>query len=274
MTADTTGRLRLSVLGNASAAPHRDSAAAGFLVEWEETALLLDVGLGVVRSLQDVLDPSELDGVIVGHMHADHYLDLAGLRYLYPWGEAAAVPLPVHLPPGGRARMDALATAISERTGFFDAAYAMVEYDPDRPLQVGPLTVRFIRGRHYIPAWGLAVEAPDGVRLVYTGDTGPSDRMIDFARDADLLLVESALASASHDDLERGHLTAPEAIELATRAEVRSALLVHYAPARRAEIEALCAAAGRWIRPAVPGLTVTVSPAPADPPDQEMVRTG
>ena len=57
-----------------------------------------------------MLDPRDLTGVIVGHMHADHYLDLAGLRYLFPWGEAAADSrLPVHLPPGGRARLDALA---------------------------------------------------------------------------------------------------------------------------------------------------------------------
>ncbi len=274
MTADSGGSLRLTVLGNASAAPHRDSAAAGFLVEWERTSILVDVGQGVVRSLQDVLDPFDLAGVIVGHMHADHYLDLAGLRYLYPWGEAANKPLPVHLPPGGRARMDALATAISERPGFFDASYDIDEYDPGLPLRIGPLVMRFVRGRHYVPAWGLAIEAPDGARLVYTGDTGPSDAVIEFAREADLLLVESALRLSSHDDLERGHLTAEEAIDLATRANARSALLVHYAPGRRTELEALCTAAGPWIQPAFPGLTVTVSPAPTEPPDQEMVRTG
>ena len=44
-----------------------------------------------------------------------------------------------------------------------------------RTLQVGDLRVRFVRGRHYVPAWGVVVEAPDGTRLAYTGDTGPSD---------------------------------------------------------------------------------------------------
>ncbi len=83
-------------------------------------------------------DPRGLAGVIVGHMHADHYIDLAALRYLFPWAGPADPPLPVHLPPGGRARLDALAVAISERVGFFDAAFAVDEYDPDRPLTVGP----------------------------------------------------------------------------------------------------------------------------------------
>lgn len=275
---DPEGRLRLTVLGNSTAVPHPASAAAGYLVEWGDTAVLLDAGQGVIRSLQDLLDPHELTAVVIGHMHADHSLDLVGLRYLYPWGEPAADPLPVHLPPGGRVRLDALATGISERVGFFDDAYLIDEYDPSEPLVIGPLTIRFNRGRHYVPAWGLSVEAPDGARLAYTGDTGPSDSVVDFATDADLLLIEAALRLPAHDDLERGHLTAEEAIEMATRARARSALLVHYAPARRMELEALCAAAGAWIRPAAPGITAIVSPgspaAIARPADQEIVRTG
>ena len=111
-------------------------------------------------------------------MHADHYLDIVGLRYLYPWGEPRPDPLPIHLPPGGRARLDALATAVSERDGFFDAAFVAGEYDPDETLEVGPLRLRFVRGRHYVPAWGVVVEAPDGARLGYTGDTGPSDSSV------------------------------------------------------------------------------------------------
>ena len=260
MTAEPYGRLRLTVLGCSTAVPDPASPAAGYLLEWGRTAVLLDVGQGVVRRLENVLDPRDLAGVVVGHMHADHYLDLAGLRYVYPWGEPASVLLPVHLPPGGRARLDALATAISERPGFFDAAYEAVEYDPDIPLEIGPLTIRFVRGRHYVPAWGLTVEAPDGARFAYTGDTGPSDTMIAFVRDADLLLVEAALQRASDDDPERGHLTPEEAIDLAARAGARTALLVHYAPSRRTELEAMCEAAGPWIRPAVAGLVRTVSP--------------
>ena len=175
-------------------------------------------------------------------------------------------------------RLDALATGISERVGFFEDAYLIQEYDPDVELVIGPLTIRFNRGRHYVPAWGLTVEAPNGARLAYTGDTGPSDSVVDFVGGADLLLIEAALRVSAHDDVERGHLTAEEAIEMATRARARSALLVHYAPARKAELEALCGLAGPWIRPAVPGLTAIVSPGqPAqigDAGDQEIVSTG
>jgi ribonuclease BN (tRNA processing enzyme) len=254
------GRLRLTVLGCSTAVPHPASPSAGYLVEWETTALLLDVGQGVVRRLERILDPRILAGIIVGHMHADHYIDLAALRYVFPWADRAETRLPVHLPPGGQARLDALADAISERSGFFDAAYEVDEYDPAMPLMIGPLTLRFERGQHYVPAWGVSIEAPDGTRLVYTGDTGPSETMIEFARGADLLLVEAALRNPEDDDPRRGHLTVQEGIELATRAKPHAALLVHYAPDRRAELESACEAAGGWIRPAIAGMTRTVSP--------------
>jgi ribonuclease BN (tRNA processing enzyme) len=260
---DTLGaRLRLTVLGCSTAAPDPATPTAGFLVEWGGTAVLLDVGQGVIRNLQKVLDPHDLAGIVIGHMHADHYLDIVGLRYLYPWGEPAPDPLPIHLPPGGRARLDALATAVSERDGFFDAAFTAVEYDPDAVLTIGELKLRFVRGRHYVPAWGVVIDAPDGSRLAYTGDTGPSASVEDGVRDADVLLVESALWSAGHDDEERGHLTPAEAIDLARRADARSAILVHYAPSRKETIDALCAEVGPWVRPAVDGLTVTVRPDP------------
>jgi ribonuclease BN (tRNA processing enzyme) len=256
-------RLRLTVLGCSTAAPHPATPTAGYLVEWADTAILFDVGQGVVRNLQRVMDPHDLAAIVIGHMHADHYLDVVGLRYLYPWGEPAPDPLPVHLPPGGRARLDALATGVSERVGFFDAAFVAAEYDPETPLQIGPLQVSFVRGRHYVPAWGVVIEAPDGARLGYTGDTGPSDSVAQAMHGVDLLLVEAALHDLRFDDPERGHLTAEEALDLARAAEARSTLLVHYGPGRRAELDALCATSGIVARPAVDGAVVTVSPARA-----------
>ena len=140
------GRLRLTVLGCSTALPAPDAAAAGFLVESDDTAILLDVGQGVANRLGRVADARELAGVVIGHMHADHFLDLAGLRYLFPWAGRGSSRLPVHLPPGGTSRLDELASAISERAGFFDDAYAVDEYDPSATMTIGPLQIRFAAG--------------------------------------------------------------------------------------------------------------------------------
>ena len=99
------------------------------------------------------MDPHDLSAIVIGHMHADHYLDIVGLRYLYPWGRAGARPRPIHLPPGGRARLDALSKAVSERDGFFDAAFDARESEPEGAFTIGELQLRVVRGRHYVPAW-------------------------------------------------------------------------------------------------------------------------
>ena len=118
-----------------------------------------------------------------------------------------------------------------------------------------------MRGQHYVPAWGVSIVAPDGARLVYTGDTGPTETMTEFARGCDLLLVEATLRDAADDDPRRGHLTPEEAIELATDADPGETLLVHYPPTRRHELESMCGGSGGSIRPAVAGLTRTITPA-------------
>ena len=166
MSAAPAEMLRLTVLGCSTAAPHPASPAAGFLVEWGSTSLMLDAGQGTIRRLERVLDPHDLKALVIGHMHADHYLDVVGLRYLFAWGEATPNPLPVHLPPEGKARLDQLANAVSERPGFFDAAFAVSEYAPGDVLHVGPLTVRPIEAQHYVPAFGMIVDAPDGIVLL------------------------------------------------------------------------------------------------------------
>ena len=188
------GRLRLTVLGCSTALPHPDAPAAGFLVESGETAILLDVGHGVVRI-----------GSVASRTRGSWRASSSGtctptISSTSPGsGTCSRGPvrgssrLPVHLPPGGRGRLDDLASAISERAGFFDDAYAIDEYDPDAAADRRSVAVRFAAGRHYVPAWGVSVEAPDGARLVYTGDTGPSDAMVEFARGADVLLVEATL---------------------------------------------------------------------------------
>lgn len=250
--------MRLTVLGTSTAQAEPTSPTSGLLVQSDDTSLLLDCGLGVVRALQAHCDPRTLAGVVIGHLHADHFLDLVLLRYLFPW-PGCAVRLPVLVPPGGRARFASLAHAISERPTFFDDAFELREYTEEAPIELGDLQLRFQHARHYVPAWSCQVVGPDGERLAYLGDTGPGDRLVEFATGADCLVLEATLASARDDDDERGHLTAEEAVSIAVRSGARQALLVHYPSRRRTEIADACAASGGLVAPAIAGMRVEIS---------------
>ena len=250
--------MRLTVVGSGTSQPQPETPASGLLVETDASAILVDCGQGIVRQLMDIRDPRELDAIVIGHMHADHYIDLVSLRYLLPWEGVASARIPVLLPPGGKARLNALATAISERPTFFDDAFSILEYDPSHRIHVGDLTLAFVAGQHYVPAWGCIVTGPDGERVAVSGDTGPSDAFVAAARGADLVVAEATLIDASHDDPRRGHLTAEEAIDMADRADVEGIVLVHYRAELQGRIDAACAA-----RPGAiaghPGLRIEVT---------------
>lgn len=233
--------MRLTVIGSGPAAPQADTPASGLLLESGPTAILLDCGYGVVGRLRAVLDPLALTGVVIGHLHADHALDLAALRYLHPWpGRSSGRPA-IWLPSGGRAHLTALAGVMSERASFFDDAFDIHEYVDDQAFVLGGLTISPRATQHYVPAWSLSVRDVDGTRVVYCGDSGPTDRLVEIARGADLLIEEATLASAAEDELRRGHSTADEAIAIAARAGARRLLLTHFASARRPELQAIAA---------------------------------
>jgi ribonuclease BN (tRNA processing enzyme) len=253
--------LRLTVIGCGTAQPQPDTPASGLLVESGDTRLLLDCGQGVISRLERHLDPLGLTGVVVGHLHADHYIDLVSLRYLYPWGERVPNRLPVYLPPGGLEHMTGLAGAISERQTFFDDSFEVVDYERGGTLQVGELRVRLIPGQHYVPACGVEVTDPGGRRFVYAGDTGPSDELVALARGADLFACEATLASAADDDPRRGHVTGAEALDMAAAAGVGRTLLVHYPSARRAALSELVAARGMNAAVALPDMQLIVGAA-------------
>ncbi len=233
--------MRLTVVGSGTSQPQQETPASGLLVETDSTAILVDCGQGIIRELMRYRDPRELDAIVIGHMHADHYIDLVSLRYLLPWEGVASAHIPVLIPPGGRARLDALQTAISERSTFFADAFSLIEYDPTHRIHVGDLTVGFVEGQHYVPAWGCLVTGPDGGRIAISGDTGPSDTFVAAARGADVVVAEATLTDGSLDDPRRGHLTAEEAIVMADRAGVPRVVLVHYRAELQERIERACA---------------------------------
>ena len=178
--------------------------------------------------MMTIRDPRNLDAIVIGHLHADHFIDIVSLRYLLPWAGFTGRRVQVLLPPGGRERMAELAAAITERVGFFDDALDVREYDPATELTIGDLEVGFVPGRHYVPAWGCRLRDAAGRRIVVSGDTGPNDALAEAARDADLLIVEATLLDSAEDDPVRGHLTIDEAIGIGRIARVGRTVLVHH----------------------------------------------
>ncbi len=252
--------MRLTILGTSSARPAGDSAQSGVLVQAGGTSVLFDIGSGIASQVEAHVGAENLAGLFVGHFHADHWIDIGPLRYRFPWAEPAPRKLPVFLPPGGREKLDLLAAAINERPGFFEPAFDITEYESGQRFDIGPLTVVPYAVGHYVPAWSMDIRGPAGERVVYAGDMGPSEMVVDLARGAEVLILEATLETGATDDARRGHLDTPEAIEHVARSGVIQGLLVHYWSERRAIIGDLCSASGVPVEPAITGMVVEVEP--------------
>jgi ribonuclease BN (tRNA processing enzyme) len=92
-------------------------------------------------------------------------------------------------------------------------------------FELGPFEVTLARTAHPIECYAIRLTA-GGRSLVYTGDTGPSERVVELALGADVLLAEAAHPPGP--DLPPGlHLTGREAGQHAAAAGVGRLLLTH-----------------------------------------------
>ncbi len=221
--------MKLRVVGSSPATPRPGGASSSYLIRSGETAVVLDFGTGAFSKLQFAIAYTKIDAIVVSHMHADHFFDLVPLRYALKYGGLPIERrLPVWLPPGGLARLDALRRAVSAdaEEDFFDSVFAAREYDPATTLAVRDISLRFVPARHYIEAFAMRCEC-DGAAITYSADSAPCDPVVGLARASALFLCEAALGLGTEVG-ERGHSSAWEAGEMAARAGVARLLLTHY----------------------------------------------
>ena len=96
---------------------------------------------------------------------------------------------------------------------------------PTDKLELGPLTFSFSRNVHPDPCYSMRIEENDRV-LVYIADTGWSDKLVEIAANANLLICESSLYDEYQGRIP-GHLTAGEAGKIAAAAGVGKLVLSH-----------------------------------------------
>ena len=91
--------MRITVLGKSPSWEDAGGACSGYLIEGGGVSLLLDCGNGVFSKLRLFRDYTELDAVLVSHLHADHFLDLVPYAYALTYAPRQQ-PVPVGGYPG------------------------------------------------------------------------------------------------------------------------------------------------------------------------------
>jgi ribonuclease BN (tRNA processing enzyme) len=217
--------VRLTVIGCSPAWPNAGGAQSGYLVEGGGR-LLLDCGPGVLARLRanDGGWP-RVDAVAITHFHLDHWGDLVPWIFGAAFGPGRDAPHPeLWLPPGGEDRLRGFGERMSF-AGQIDGVFDIHEYEEDVTFRAGGFDVTPRRLDHYSElTFGLRVQNHRST-LAYSGDTGPSARLVELARDADLFLCEATLREP--EPAERGHLSEDEAVEAFRASGARRLVVIH-----------------------------------------------
>jgi ribonuclease BN (tRNA processing enzyme) len=231
--------MRLTVLGKSPSWQDAGGACSGYLIEEDETAVLIDCGNGVFSKLRQKIDYVDVDAVVLSHLHADHFLDLVPYAYAltyaprqqpvpvdrWPGTDCPACPV-LHAPPGARQLFRRVVGAWGN-DDLIEKAFELHEYDPADVIEVGPIRISFQPVPHFTETFAMSISSANGSgRIVYGADCSPTAALADFARDADLMLVEATLPRPERTGM-RGHLTPEEAGGHAKGAGAKRLLLVH-----------------------------------------------
>ena len=231
--------MRITVLGKSPSWQDADGACSGYLIEEDGFHLLLDCGNGVFSKLRRFLDYVDVNAVVISHLHADHFLDLVPFSYALTYAPRQQ-PVPVDRWPGVDCpACPRLITPRGSRETYrrvvgawgnedlIENAFALEEYEPSECPQVGPLRFSFQSVPHFTETFAICISSETtNSKLVFGADSRPTDDLVEFARDCDLLLVEATLPRPERSG-ERGHLTPREAGEHARAAGARRVVLTH-----------------------------------------------
>ncbi len=226
----------LGTMAGPMANPARAQPAT--LLQWPGGMVLVDAGDGAVEQMARAgINAVPLKSVVITHIHADHVGGLFALltrRY-----QLMDPPLTIYGPPGTRTMVDGLVAAMAPLRLTSPAlpgaplrdpadSVKVIEFADGADLMIEGVRVRAAANTHYLsgshapdPAaaqsLSLRFELP-GRSVVLTGDTGPSEALIELARGADVLVSSILDLDAAVAAIRASRPDAPPAFFAAARA--------------------------------------------------------
>ena len=225
----------LIFLGTGAITPERPGDHTAMLIKHGPHRILLDAGPAVLMQLDRVdISPDQITHVYFSHHHGDHILGSPILlfyhrmRYLMgaqPTLEGWLMLVEVVYP-------DYLHKVADE------LAFLFLEEGKTEPVPAADdISITQVQTQHVpeLPAYAArfdfaATDTTPAFSIVYSGDTTPSEAVVNLARGADLLIHEATAAETLGMSNWGVHSTAREAGRIAAEAGVKALALVHRMP--------------------------------------------
>lgn len=238
-------------LGTGMPAPNPERQGPSLAIVSNGKAYIVDAGTGVVRQAAaafqrgvSALRPNTLDIAFLTHLHSDHTLGLPDL-ILTPWVMHRTVPLQLYGPLGTKAMADNIEKAYAEdiqvrieglehqtTTGHQVVVH---EIQPGVVYQDSDVKVTAFAVKHgsWKEALGYRFDA-NGKSIVISGDTRPSDSVVEACNGCDILVHEVYSGTPSGADdaayFSSFHTSTQQLGEIAAKARPKLLVVWHYVP--------------------------------------------
>ena len=186
--------MRLTIVGSGDAFGSGGRSNTCFFLETAKATLLVDCGASALPALKALaLDPNRIDGVVLSHLHGDHF---GGLPFLLLDAQFLArreKPLLIAGPPGTRERLNgALEIFFPKSSGSkWRFPWEVVEIPVGVASDVLGHSLTTAEVIHQSGAPSTALRLSDGKTVfAYSGDTEWTDALLPIARAADLFVCE------------------------------------------------------------------------------------
>jgi ribonuclease BN (tRNA processing enzyme) len=239
----TKNIMKLIILGSGTSVPHAQRASPSAALFIDDRFLLLDIGPGTLRQLAIAgLSFEDIDYICISHFHPDHTADLIHFFFAtrYPPVLSTRKPFSIVAPEGFNQFVTLLKQPYGNWLDLPDGLMRIEELHTRKEdkKKFDTFTIVSAPVKHTPHSLGFRIEDSSGKVIVYSGDTGYCEGMIDLARDADLLILESSFPDEKEIE---GHLTPSRAGDIATRSGAKKLLLTHFYPeCLKVDIEAQC----------------------------------
>ena len=232
------------ILGSGTSIPIKERASPCLAVIEDEIPMIFDMGPGAVRKMAETdLDYTKIQHIFITHFHPDHTADL--IHFLFasriPNIAEKRRPFVVSGPEGLERLIRNIRTAYPDWLTLPAGLMKVVEFQTGKTTSRKFDNIKLSTAPVFHTEQSLAYRVTSEKTkksMVYSGDTGPYQGIVDLAKGADLLILECSFPDGQEMC---GHLTPSQAGEIATQAGVKRLVLTHFYPeVLKTDIEEAC----------------------------------